>query len=234
MLQLQFIRENTPLVKERLSVKNFDGSAIIDAVITADDKRREIQKNLDNINAESNTVAKEIGNLFKAGKVTEANELKEKSGSLKIRAKELETAMNEAINELDELLLKIPNLPHSSVNPGRSAEDNVIVHEEGALPQLHDGAVAHWDLATTFDIIDFGLGNKITGAGFPVYKGKGARLQRALINFFLEQAIEAGYAEIQPPFMVNSASGYGTGQLPDKDGQMYYAARRRPIPDPYC
>ena len=223
MLQLQFIRENTPLVKERLSVKNFDGSAIVDAVITADDKRREIQKNLDNINAESNTIAKEIGNLFKAGKVAEANELKEKSGSLKIRAKELETAMNEAINELDELLLKIPNLPHSSVNPGKSAEDNVIVHQEGALPQLHDGAVAHWDLAATFDIIDFGLGNKITGAGFPVYKGKGARLQRALINFFLEQAVEAGYTEIQPPFMVNSASGYGTGQLPDKDGQMYYA-----------
>jgi len=154
--------------------------------------------------------------------VSEANALKEKTATMKIRAKELESGMDAAKRELDDLLVRLPNLPHSSVPAGRSAEDNTVVHSEGGLPDLGEGALAHWDLAAKYDIIDFSLGNKITGAGFPVYKGKGARLQRALINFFLDKALEAGYTEIQPPFAVNAASGYGTGQLPDKDGQMYY------------
>jgi seryl-tRNA synthetase len=222
MLQIQYIREHTADVISRLAVKNFDATELTREILAADDRRKESQKMLDDINAESNSIAKEIGSLFKAGKVSEANALKEKTATMKIRAKELEAGMDAAKRELDDLLVRLPNLPHSSVPAGRSAEDNTVVHSEGGLPDLGEGALAHWDLAAKYDIIDFSLGNKITGAGFPVYKGKGARLQRALINFFLDKALEAGYTEIQPPFAVNAASGYGTGQLPDKDGQMYY------------
>jgi len=222
MLQIQFIRDHTQEVIRRLAIKNFDGAVIITDILMADDHRKDVQKRLDDINAESNNLAREIGILFKSGKTAEANTLKEQTASLKIKAKELESEMDAARTMLDDLLVRVPNLPHSSVPAGKTAEDNEIVHSEGQMPELGEDAVPHWDLATKYDIIDFNLGNKITGAGFPVYKGKGARLQRSLINFFLDKAIEAGYTEIQPPLAVNAASGYGTGQLPDKDGQMYY------------
>ncbi len=222
MLQIQYIREHPEEVIRRLAVKGFDAAELTGHIIAADDRRKETQKQLDDINAESNALAREIGLLFKSGKKEEANALKDKTASLKVRARELETEMDAARNELDDLLIRLPNLPHASVPPGNSAEDNQVVHSEGELPLLPGDAPAHWDLATRYDLIDFNLGNKLTGAGFPVYKGKGARLQRALINFFIDQALKAGYTEIQPPFVVNAASGYGTGQLPDKDGQMYF------------
>ncbi len=223
MLQLTVIRENPEIIVERLAIKNFDGKEIISAVITLDDKRKETQKQLDDNQAQSNSIAKEIGMLFKEGKMAEGNQLKDKTAELKKASAILSETLENVKKELDDLLVRIPNLPHPTIPPGKSAEDNLIVAEEGKIPELPESAVPHWDLTSKYDIIDFALGNKITGAGFPVYKGKGARLQRALINFFLEQAIAAGYTEIQPPYLVNAASGYGTGQLPDKDGQMYYA-----------
>jgi seryl-tRNA synthetase len=222
MLQVQYIRENLQEVTDRLTVKNFDGREILEKILEADNRRRDSQKQLDEVNAESNAAAKEIGILLKSGKSAEAASAKERTASLKVRAKELEAKMEESRREGEELLLKVPNLPHSSVPQGKTPEDNVIVAREGDLPDPGEGAIPHWDLATKYDLIDFSLGNKITGAGFPVYKGKGARYQRALINFFLEQALAGGYTEIQPPFVVNAASGFGTGQLPDKDDQMYY------------
>ena len=229
MLLLSVIRENPENVIERLSIRNFSGREMILSILELDNKRKETQKRLDDNLAQSNLLAKEIGILFKSGKTAEANELKEKTVILKSNAKELSDLLESAKSELDDLLVKVPNLPHNSVPGGKGAEDNEIVHQEGDIPTLHDKAVPHWDLTQQYDIIDFQLGNKISGAGFPVYKGKGARLQRALINFFLEKGIEAGYTEIQPPFLVNAASGYWTGQLPDKDGQMYYA----PLDDLY-
>jgi seryl-tRNA synthetase len=229
MLVLQTIRENTEAVLKLLAIKNFDGKEIFQTILSLDDKRKETQKMLDDNLAQSNALAREIGILYKAGKADEANSLKDKTSKLKELAKELSTTFEETKKELEETLVKVPNLPHSSVPPGKTPEDNEIVHHEGIIPDLPDSAVPHWDLASKYDLIDFALGNKISGAGFPVYKGKGARLQRALINFFLDRAIEAGYLEIQPPYLVNAASGYGTGQLPDKDGQMYYA----PLDDLY-
>lgn len=229
MLLVSVIRENPEAIIERLAVKRFDGREIIHEVIRLDDKRKETQKKLDDNLGESNAIAKEIGILFKSGKTAEANVLKERTSELKASAKELGDVLEQTKNELETLLLKIPNAPHSSVPVGKNAEDNEIVQREGEIPTLGADAVPHWDLASKYDIIDFALGNKISGAGFPVYKGKGARLQRALINFFLERGIQAGYLEIQPPLVVNEASGYGTGQLPDKDGQMYYA----PLDDLY-
>jgi seryl-tRNA synthetase len=223
MLQLSAIRENPEEIIKRLAIKNFDGKEIILTILSLDDKRKETQKKLDDNLGQSNILAKEIGILFKSGKTDEANLIKEKTSELKNLAKELSDTLESAKKELEELLVRVPNLPHSSVPAGKSAEDNTVVLQEGVIPELNDAAVPHWDLTTKYDIIDFALGNKISGAGFPVYKGKGARLQRALINFFLDQAIAAGYLEIQPPYLVNAASGFGTGQLPDKDGQMYYA-----------
>lgn len=223
MLQLSYIRENTQEVIDRLAVKNFKAIDIINEVLTFDNQRRETQKKLDDNLAEANNLAKEIGNLFKSGKQAEANELKAKTADLKITSKELSEKLDEIENKLNQTLVQIPNLPHSSVPKGKSAEDNENIHQEGEIPQLFEGAVPHWDLCSKYDIVDFELGNKITGAGFPVYKGKGSKLQRALINFFLDNASENGYLEIQPPLMVNEASGYGTGQLPDKEGQMYHA-----------
>jgi seryl-tRNA synthetase len=223
MLQLSVIRENAERIIERLAIKNFDGKEIIPNIISLDNKRKETQKSLDNNLAQSNALAKEIGILYKSGMSEDANRLKEKTTDLKSQAKEFSDTLENTKKELEDLLIRVPNLPHSSVPAGKSAEDNEIVHREGEIPELSESALAHWDIATKYDIIDFALGNKITGSGFPVYKGKGARLQRALINFFLDKAIEAGYVEIQPPYMVNAASGYGTGQLPDKDGQMYHA-----------
>jgi len=223
MLQLSVIRENSERIIERLAIKNFDGKEIIPGIIILDDRRKETQRRLDDNLAQSNLIAKEIGILYKSGKSEEANRRKEQTTELKGQAKELSESLENIKKELENQLIRVPNLPHDSVPAGKSAEDNEIVHREGEIPQLPEDALSHWDIATKYDIIDFALGNKITGAGFPVYKGKGARLQRALINFFLDKAIEAGYLEIQPPYMVNAASGYGTGQLPDKDGQMYHA-----------
>jgi seryl-tRNA synthetase len=223
MLQLASIRENPEEIIKRLAIKNFNGKEIIFSILSLDDKRKDTQKKLDDNLAQSNLLAKEIGILFKSGKTEEVNKIKERTSELKNLAKELSETLETAKKELEELLVRVPNLPHSSVPAGKTPEDNLVISQEGEIPKLPETAVPHWDLASQYDIIDFALGNKISGAGFPVYKGKGARLQRALINFFLDNAIEAGYKEIQPPYLVNAASGFGTGQLPDKDGQMYYA-----------
>lgn len=222
MLELNYLRENTDEAIARLAVKNFDASETIHRLLELDVRRRETQKNLDDTLAEANILAKTIGELYKSGKAAEANVLKSRTADLKVNSKALQEEFDTINATQQNLLLQLPNLPHTSVPAGKSAEDNEVVHSEGHLPQLYDGAVPHWELALRYDIIDFELGNKVTGAGFPFYKGQGARLQRALINFFLDEAIMAGYQEIQPPLLVNEASGYGTGQLPDKDGQMYY------------
>jgi seryl-tRNA synthetase len=222
MLQISAIRSNPEEIISRLAIKNFDAKDLINKIIVLDEERRSFQKQLDDSLAEANLLAKEIGNLFKSGKIEEANSLKEKNTILKAASKEYEESLQNCEIEINKLMLIIPNTPHSSVPKGKSANDNEVVHQEGELPVLGENAVPHWDLVSKYNIIDFELGNKITGAGFPVYKGKAAKLQRALINFFLDNAIEAGYLEIQPPLMVNEASGYGTGQLPDKDGQMYH------------
>ncbi|MEI7597517.1 MAG: serine--tRNA ligase [Bacteroidota bacterium] len=222
MLQVPYIRENKQEVIDRLAIKNFKAIEVIDNVLALDDKRKSAKKELDDNLTEANQLAKQIGDMFKSGQAAQANELKEKTKVLKGAEKEL-TAKHAVIEEeLLNLLVTIPNLPHSSVPKGKSAEDNEIVASHGEIPQLVN-AVPHWELTSKYDIIDFELGNKITGAGFPVYKGKGAKLQRALIAFFLDNAGAAGYTEIQPPLMVNEASGFGTGQLPDKEGQMYHA-----------
>lgn len=223
MLSIQTIREHREEVIARLAVKHLDATDLIDNIIRLDDLRRESQQEMDTLNARGKAIAKEIGILFQSGKPAEANQLKEESGELKNRSKEAETAMERAMKEMEDLMVLLPNLPHHSVPAGKSAEDNEIVYEEGTIPELGSEAAPHWDLVQKYGIIDFSLGNKITGAGFPVYLGKGARLQRALINFFLDQALEQGYTEVQPPYMINAASGFGTGQLPDKDGQMYHA-----------
>jgi seryl-tRNA synthetase len=221
MLQINYIRENKDEVIRRLAVKNFKGEDIVGQVLDLDEKRRETQKKLDSSLAESNAIAREIGSLFQQGRASEAGALKEKTAELKVLSKELGAQMDEIITRMDDLMVLIPNLPHEMVRPGKSAEDNEIVASWGELPALGDHAKPHWDLANDYDLIDFELGAKVTGAGFPFYKGKGAKLQRALINFFLDQALEAGYTEFQPPLFVNEDSAYGTGQLPDKDGQMY-------------
>ena len=224
MLQVQFIRDNKQTVLEGLAKRNFaNAEAIIDHVLTADENRRTTQTSLDNILAESNTISKEIGELFKSGQAQKANLLKEKTTQLKEQSKELTEKLNAFSNSLQELLYQIPNIPHSSVKAGKSEEDNENIFSEGAVPELGKNALPHWELAKKYDIIDFELGTKITGAGFPVYKGKGARLQRALINYFLDKNIEAGYKEYQVPHLVNTESATATGQLPDKDGQMYHS-----------
>ncbi|WP_426432132.1 serine--tRNA ligase [Winogradskyella sp. HB-48] len=222
MLQVTFIRENKEAVVSGLAKRNIDATTMIDEVIALDENRRNLQTKLDNIKAESNSLSKEIGNLFKSGEVQKANVLKEKTTQLKESTKSLEQELNETADALTELLYKIPNVPHTSVPEGNSDEDNEEIYREGDIPTLFEGALPHWELAKKYDIIDFELGNKITGAGFPVYKGKGAKLQRALITYFLDKNTEAGYTEYQLPHLVNEASGFGTGQLPDKEGQMYH------------
>lgn len=221
MLNIKLLREQPDYVTERLRVKNFDAAEIIRRINTLDVARRNSQTELDNILSEQNTLAKEIGALMKSGKRDEAEVAKSRVASLKEESKSLEERMNRSADELNELLVQLPNLPHSSVPAGKSAEDNLNVKEGGALPHLVD-AIPHWELAKKYDIIDFDLGVKLTGAGFPVYKGKGARIQRALISYFLDVNTKAGYTEVQPPLMVNEASGFGTGQLPDKGEQMYH------------
>lgn len=223
MLHLADIRENKDEYIKALTKRNFDASSIFDQVISLDDKRRSTQTSLDNTLAESNKLSKEIGMMFKNGEAKKANILKERTVKLKEDSKDLQDVLTATIAELDQLLYTIPNIPQDSVPAGKSEDDNEEVFRKGAIPTLDEGSLPHWELAKKYDIIDFELGNKITGAGFPVYKGKGARLQRALINYFLDKNTAAGYMEYQVPHLVNEASGFGTGQLPDKEGQMYHA-----------
>ncbi|THV60904.1 serine--tRNA ligase [Flagellimonas alvinocaridis] len=222
MLQLQTIRENKESIIVALKKRNIDAEPMLSKIIELDEKRRSIQTELDATLAESNKLSKEIGMLFKSGKAQEANALKEKTAGLKETSKQLGDDLNAAAAALQEQLYQIPNVPHQTVPAGNTDEDNEEIFREGDIPSLEEGALPHWELAKKYDIIDFELGVKVSGAGFPVYKGKGARLQRALISYFLDKNTEAGYTEVQPPLMVNEASGYGTGQLPDKEGQMYH------------
>ena len=222
MLQVPFIRDHKEDVIKRLTVRNIDATQMVEDVISLDENRRDIQTQLDNALAESNSISKEIGNLYKSGKAAEANVLKEKTTQLKETTKDLNEKLNQTVEALNQLLYKIPNVPHPSVPSGSTEDDNEEIFKEGDIPVLHSEALPHWELAKKYDIIDFELGNKIAGAGFPVYKGKGARLQRALIAYFLDKNTAAGYTEYQLPHLVNEASGFGTGQLPDKEGQMYH------------
>lgn len=223
MLQTTFIQENKELIIDRLEKKkNFDATDIINKIIDLDNNRKKTQQVLDNNLAEENVLAKEIGELFKSGKKEEANKVKEKTTALKENSTTLKAQLNNIRTDLQELLYQIPNIPNEIVPEGKSEADNEVILEEGNIPQLPESAIPHWELAKKYNLIDFELGVKITGAGFPVYRNKGAKLQRALISFFLDKAIEAGYEEVMPPLMVNQASGYGTGQLPDKEGQMYH------------
>jgi seryl-tRNA synthetase len=222
MLTLKVITENTDEVIRRLAKKHFDAKELIAKIIEADKKRRATQLSLDNSLAELNTISKSIGMLMKEGKKEEAEAARSKTAQIKENNKTLEAALKDVEAEIQNMLVLIPNLPNDIVPEGTGAEDNVTVKSGGEVPELGADALPHWELAKRYDLIDFELGVKITGAGFPVYKGKGARLQRALISFFLDSAREAGYLEIQPPYVVNAASGYGTGQLPDKEGQMYH------------
>ncbi|MDF4201801.1 serine--tRNA ligase [Maribacter sp. SA7] len=222
MLQIQTIRDNQEDIILALGKRNIDAQPLIEKVLQLDENRRAAQTSLDNVLAESNKISKEIGVLYKTGKAQEANSLKEKTVKLKEESKQLGEDLNKAEDELQTLLYQLPNAPHSSVKKGSTEEDNEEIFNEGEVPKLVEGALPHWELAKKYDIIDFELGVKIAGAGFPVYKGKGARLQRALIAYFLDKNTEAGYTEIQVPHLVNELSGYGTGQLPDKEGQMYH------------
>lgn len=223
MLTLKTISENPEEVIKKLAKKHFDGREIISRVLEIDRLRKESQTMLDNNLSEQNGLSKQIGMLMKEGKKVEAEAAKSRVSEMKEGSKVLEDALRQAETDLRELLVLIPNLPSDQVPEGRTAEDNVVEKMGGKYPDLAEDALPHWELAKKYDLIDFELGVKITGAGFPVYKGKGARLQRALINYFLDKARDAGYLEVQPPYVVNAASGYGTGQLPDKEGQMYHA-----------
>lgn len=222
MLQITYIRENKEEVIKRLTKRNIDATSLVNLVVDLDEKRRATQVELDNILAESNKLSKEIGELMRNGEKAKAEILKTKTSQFKEQTKELTEVLNEVTNTLQDELYKLPNTPADIVPEGKTPEENVNVFEEGEIPKLHEGAMPHWELAKKYDIIDFDLGAKITGAGFPVYKGKGARLQRALIAYFLDKNTAAGYTEMQVPHLVNEASGYGTGQLPDKEGQMYH------------
>ena len=222
MLQLNTIREEKDRVLSGLKKRNFKELSLIDDIIALDEKRRSTQLSLDETLAKSNNLSKEIGNFFKAGETDKANTLKEQTATLKEDIKTLTDTLNTTVEELNDLLYRVPNIPNELVPEGTSEADNVVVFEAGTIPNLGKDALPHWELAKKYDLIDFELGVKLTGAGFPVYKGKGAKLQRALITYFLDKNTEAGYNEYQVPHVVNEASGYGTGQLPDKEGQMYH------------
>lgn len=225
MLLVNQIRENYAQVLAGLQKRNIPNvETILEQLVALDDLRKSTQSQRDQIQAEANTISKQIGSLMKEGKADEASAIRERTAEIKVQIKELDEQNARAEEDLKALLYTIPNVPHTSVPSGRSAEDNEVVLTHGEIPALFEGKLPHWELIKKYDIIDFDLGVKITGAGFPVYKGKGARLQRALINFFLDQALAAGYLEVQPPILVNEDSGYGTGQLPDKEGQMYFAS----------
>ncbi len=223
MLTVNYIRDKKEEVLNKLARKNFNRPELIDTIISLDDRRKEIQFKSDSLQAEMNSISKEIGQLFQQGKKEEANQAKERTTKLKEEIRVFGEEMDEVSRKLQETLVLVPNVPHDSVPQGKTAADNLVVREGGKKPVLPADALPHWDLGTQYDFLDFELGNKLTGAGFPVYKGKGARLQRALISFFLDEATRAGYREYLPPLMVNEDSGFGTGQLPDKEGQMYHA-----------
>tara|TARA_B100000459_G_C8587779_1_gene206394 strand:+ start:143 stop:1408 length:1266 start_codon:yes stop_codon:yes gene_type:complete len=222
MLHISDLRNNKDLVIERLKIKNFDCKDLLDVLISKDDERKILQQKSDDLLSKQNQIAKKIGELFKSGQTNEANELKETSAKIKKDSQDLISLQNKIEDEIYNILVQIPNVPHKSVKAGTSEKDNEILKEYGEKPKLFEHALPHWDLAEKFDLIDFKLGNKITGSGFPVFKGKGAKLQRALISFFLDQNINAGYKEYLPPSVVNSDSMFGTGALPDKEGQMYH------------
>ena len=222
MLPLAQLREQPEKIKEGLTKRNFPQPALVDQLLETDRKRRALQSQLDETLSKSNQLAKEIGALFKSGQIGEANELKTQTAALKSTAKELQEQLQNVETELLSIRTQIPNVPDESVPSGTSENDNEEVFSAGNIPDLGDQALPHWELATQYDLIDFDLGSKITGAGFPVYKGKGAKLQRALIQYFLDKNTAAGYTEFQVPHMVNEESGFGTGQLPDKEGQMYH------------
>ncbi|HEU4496864.1 MAG TPA: serine--tRNA ligase [Flavobacterium sp.] len=224
MLQIAFIREHQEKVIKALAKRNIDAGPIVEQAVRLDEKRRAAQAEMDTVLSESNRLSKDIGELMKSGEKSKAAILKQKTASLKEQSKSLSEKLEAYTNELTEQLYLLPNLPADLVPEGKTPEDNVTILQEGKIPELHEGALPHWELAKKYDIIDFELGNKITGAGFPVYKGKGARLQRALIAYFLDKNTAAGYQEYQVPHFVNEASAYGTGQLPDKEGQMYHDA----------
>ncbi len=222
MLTLKFIQENKDEVVKRLKVKRFDATEIVENIIALDNKRKSTQHEVETKQAEMNALSKEIGMLFKEGKAQEANDAKAKTAELKDSIKDLTVVLNDITSQLEGEVIKLPNLPHPSVPEGNSDEDNEVVKKGGIIAEIEGDKLPHWELIKKYDIIDFELGIKITGAGFPVYKGKGARLQRALINFFLDEGEKAGYSEVLPPIVVNEDSGFGTGQLPDKEGQMYH------------
>ena len=222
MLQLKYLRENKETAIEALKKRNFKGAELINQLLELDESRRKTQTDLNQQLSEANNLAKEIGQLFKSGAADKASALKERSAELKSSSKELQENLQEIEIQLRALRLQIPNIPQKLVTSGISEEDNIETERAGKIPILSDDAMPHWELAKKYDLIDFELGSKITGAGFPVYKGKGARLQRALINYFLDKNTAAGYQETQVPHLVNELSGYGTGQLPDKEGQMYH------------
>ncbi len=221
MLTLKQLQDGRDEVIERLKIKNFDATAIVDQIIALDNQRKLTQTESEALQAEMNKISKSVGQLMQKGDINAANEARERTAGLKEQIKDLSSTLASVEKELLDLLVQLPNLPHQSVPSGKSAEDNLQVKEGGKMPELKD-ALPHWELAKKYKLIDFELGVKLTGAGFPVYKGKGAKLQRALINFFLEEACAAGYEEVLPPLMVNEDSAYGTGQLPDKEGQMYH------------
>lgn len=222
MLTINLIREQSSYVIERLRVRNLDATDIVEKVLALDLRRRELQTESDEIQAQLNTLSREIGSMMKDGRKDDAEAARSGIGAMKEKQKHLTETLDEVGREMQNELIKLPNLPHTMVANGRSADDNVVVRSGGTIPVLHANAVPHWELIKKYDIIDFDLGIKITGAGFPVYKGQGAKLQRALINFFLDEGGKAGYREIEPPLVVNEESGFGTGQLPDKEGQMYH------------
>jgi len=222
MLQINFIRENAELVKTGLAKKFFKNVDSVDELLKLDEEKRKAQVETENNAAEANHLAKKIGELMKAGNKAEAETIKTRTSEIKENSKQLEERLKQLEEEIFIILVTFPNLPKLEVPEGRTPAENVNVFTKGEIPVLHEGAMPHWELATKYNLIDFELGNKITGAGFPVYKGKGARLQRALISFFLDEATKAGYLEIMPPLLINAASGFGTGQLPDKEGQMYH------------
>ncbi len=222
MLTIQFIRDNRNTVIERLKIKNFQQPELIDKIISRDNERRSLQVQTNDLQAEMNQLSKEIGLLFKKGEQEKANNVKERTAGIKKELESSERDLQKATGELNEWLVQVPNIPHPSVPPGNSEADNRVIREGGTIPDLYDGAVPHWELGTHYNLIDFDLGVKITGGGFPVYRGNGARLQRALISYFLDHNTAVGYEEILPPLLVNEASGFGTGQLPDKEGQMYH------------
>ncbi len=223
MLTISLIREKKELIIERLKIKNFDAEEIINRILLLDSSRREIQSKTDALQGDMNRISKEIGSMMREGRRDEAETAKEKTFSIKEEIKSLTDKMIPIDNELRSEIIRLPNLPHESVPPGHGADDNVEVRSGGKMPLLPENSLPHWDLIKKYDIIDFDLGIKLTGAGFPVYKGKGAKLPRALITFFLDEGEKAGYSEVMPPILVNEESGFGTGQLPDKEGQMYHA-----------